>query len=284
MTEHLLVDARNSMYRAVFAGLSDPAGEDHVLIFFRFLNSWVRRFRPRHVHLFWDTPKDGLWRRKILPTYKCGRNAHSRYDREQVTELLQRCSEACLSLAQHMNCLNYVRAGQEADDLVYAFCRQRGRDEAVIVSSDSDFRQLEFNLRGVQVYNPMQKGRLACVDLDPVEVKSFVGEKADNIPGYDGIGPKRAAKIIADYAHRLEFFDLRGDGTYRRNRALIDLSMCPYVLENVSYVSRVRARRPVFDGDAIRAFATRYRIRGLLAEYGRTFQTFKTIGAAAAQR
>jgi DNA polymerase-1 len=95
-------------------------------------------------------------------------------------------------------------AGFEADDCV-ATIAARTNTWVAILSGDSDLSALISET--VQVYTPGNPCRL--VDLakygdgvtpsNLADYKALVGERGDNIAGVPGIGPKKAAQLLATH-------------------------------------------------------------------------------------
>ena len=106
-----------------------------------------------------------------------------------------------------------------------------------------------------------------------------MGDKTDNVSGYTGIGPKKAAKLCDSNSDLKAFLKTRGLTILLRNRDLIDLTRCPFVKDNVQYVESVRSTKPVFDGQAIESIAMRLKVRGLIAEFHRCILPFKGMKA-----
>jgi len=95
---------------------------------------------------------------------------------------------------------------KEADDLIGEYCIHSKPDEDIIVmSKDKDLFQL-MTLPNVRVHdftNFMTSNRLLdeC-GVKPeqyLEFKALSGDRSDNIPGVNGIGPKKAAKYLSKY-------------------------------------------------------------------------------------
>jgi 5'-3' exonuclease len=97
--------------------------------------------------------------------------------------------------------------GEEADDIIGLLTQmyQDQNQKVIIVSNDSDFRQL-LDFR-VNIYNPRKKEFYTLDDFDKqyngitteqfISVKAIMGDEgSDNIPGIYGIGVKTAVKII----------------------------------------------------------------------------------------
>lgn len=289
MYENILIDSRNAIYRALYAGLADQQfrqmGFDYAVIFFRFIASNLQRFKPRSTHFFWDSPKETIWRRKVYAEYKNGRehSATERYPDVDFEHLLSRTTEICMKIVESVGGKNYQLPRQEADDLIYAFCRKSCHQKNIIISSDSDFRQIPFTLRNVDLFNPLGKTNdiYKLDELDPTELKCFTGENGDNIKGYYKIGPVRAAQLIVDAKKRIEFFNVHGNETYVRNRALIDLSLCPFLLQNMIYIDEVRSKDTSFDIGKVREIIQKYKVKGLLGEVNKIILPFKFLGVKA---
>lgn len=287
MYDHMIVDGRNAVYRAVYAGLSDEmfvkTGHDMAVVFYRFMASYLNKFKPKAVHICWDAPKTDLWRRKIWRDYKDGRDTShgGKYAAFDVDALVERCSMLVREFAPAMNCRNYARDRQEADDLIYAFCKLNLGRKILIVSSDGDFKQIAFMMRNIDIFNPLNKkeGMLEIdPEVDPVDLKCYSGEKGDNILGYYNIGPKRARVLATDPEKRKKFFEIYGRKTYLRNRALIDLTMCPYTFSNLAYIQKAMTTEVKYDERSVREIIQKYKVKGLLGEVSRNILPFKFIG------
>ena len=276
MYDHMLVDVRNALYRAIYAGLKESNEDYSIVIFFRFMASYIRQLKPSSVHFFWDDSRRNIWRTKIYSEYKGNRDLK---DREKVDSLLERHSEIVNEIIQVCGCRNYFVSKQEADDLIYAFCKQNLGSKMIIVSSDGDFRQLVYSFRDVQLYNPMGKdGRIYESDgVNPIEVKCFMGEKADNIPGYPGIGPVKSKKLVSDCDCRRKFLDDNGIGIYIRNKALIDLSLCPYTLRNMKVIINTIQKPVRYNVSEIIKIIQKYKVKGLLGEMSTSLLPFKDL-------
>lgn len=287
MYEHMLIDSRNAIYRAVYAGLADSVfmdtGHHFSVIFFRFISTYIRRFKPKNVHFFWDAPKDQIWRRKVYSEYKEDRCSPPKYKDVDVDAIVASTSVVCYRLIRAVGCRNYLCPGQEADDLIFAFCRLLSNQRTVIVSSDQDFRQVAYLFGNIDVFSPMAKdGDLYKIEeIDPVEIKCLAGEKSDNIDGYLQIGPVKALELTRNHAKRQAFFEIRGEETYLRNRALIDLSLCPYLLSNISYIQKKLAVEAKYELGKVMEIIQKYKVRGLGAEVSKALFSFKSIGDGA---
>jgi 5'-3' exonuclease len=279
----MLIDTRNAIYRAIYANLSDRNNQsiEDIVILFRFLSSYIHRFKPRNIHFIWDCPKAQVWRKRILPEYKEGRDLthDGKHEQTRIDDSLERCTTILAEMVPHINARSYAIEKQEADDLIYAFCKQMNASKIIIVSSDGDFKQIPHQYKNVSIFNPLAKDKQlfehGMEDLDVVELKCFMGERADNISGYYQIGPVRAKILVENLKKRSEFFKENDIETYLRNRALIDLSLCPYLLKNMHYITEVISEDLKFDQTVLRSIIQKYKVRGLLGEYTRVILPFK---------
>ena len=255
---HILLDAKNCVYRAIYA--SKSGNDDPIIVFFRFINYYIRKYKCETAHFFWDCPSEEIWRKSIYTEYKSNRGSN-----EEIKNQLNRCTQIIKELIPCLNVRSYERDKQEADDLIYAFCRNKPKDTILIVSSDGDYKQVHYHNPRVDIYNPTNKMILEVEDKDPIDYKCFMGEKGDNITGYSGIGPKRAETLLNDIEHRCEFLKNNKD-IYIRNRKLIDLSLCPELAENILYINEILAVDVLFDYDKIISIISKHKIRGMMTE------------------
>ncbi|WPX95944.1 DNA polymerase I [Candidatus Bandiella euplotis] len=98
--------------------------------------------------------------------------------------------------------------GFEADDIIATYTRValNNKMKVRIISSDKDLVQLLQD--GVEIYDPLKK---KLIDYAAVEEKygirpnqmvdylALIGDSSDNIPGVKNVGPKTAAKLLAEF-------------------------------------------------------------------------------------
>ena len=271
----LVIDGRNSCYRAIYANRGDSGSNYHnPVVMLRFMHTWLETFQPRNVHVFWDAPKATLWRRRLLPTYK-ERDTTYTLDIGADLEMLQ---DAAHAIFKHLNIRQYQRKGQEADDLIYAFCRTVPDRPLIVISSDGDFTQLLYQFHNVLLYEPRKNELVPCPPVDPVVQKALMGDKTDKVSGYDGIGPVKSSQLAASLPARLDFLGQAGRQRYILNRLLIDLSLCPYVLANIMYVERVLCEDLDYNKAEVIKLSRSFKVIGLFQEYERICSPYKTIG------
>ncbi|WP_243832335.1 DNA polymerase I [Nesterenkonia aurantiaca] len=163
----------------------------------------IREELPTHVILAFDldTP---TFRHTSYAEYKGGRAKTPEEFRGQIDLIKQ--------VAEGMNIAVVTSEGYEADDIVatYATRADTAGWETLIVSGDRDTLQLVTE-RTTLMYPTSGLSKVAMLDPAAVEEKylvpplkypdlaALVGESADNLPGVPKVGPKTAAKWIAEY-------------------------------------------------------------------------------------
>lgn len=208
MSDWLLLDGFNLAFRA-FHALPEltradgfPTGALHG--WNRLQKSLVERERPDRTVAFFDL--DGSERHLSLhPEYKANRAETPEALRAQIPELKR--------LAALLGARVVERSGVEADDLIASFARRRAAagDRVRIVSADKDFGQCVDDR--VTLLRPTNnpKDPWERMDAAGVEAKfgvppglipdylALMGDAVDNIPGIRGVGPKTAAKWLAEH-------------------------------------------------------------------------------------
>lgn len=282
------------LYRAMFIAKNDlrfrSKGHHPINIVLHFACYYLNQFRPSYIHLFWDTPRKTVWRKQVLAEYKDNRDEISR-DGEDTSQILNDLAESTMVLFNHMGIKQYYRTSMEADDLIFAFCKMNLGSKILIVSGDSDLKQIPYAYRNIDLHNPLSKRDIEPVpEYSPVIIKALMGDKTDNILGYDGIGKVRSRKLVDDYKSLKEFFDSPksvvkidgkkvhvGDQRFRDNLKIIDLSLCPDLIDNLIYVAERQSQPSKFNLDEIRAVISKYKMRGVTADLDRYVMPFKVL-------
>lgn len=275
----LLVDARNAIYRAVYAGLADRSDRPKYhpfVIFLRQIVSWMNSKRPSSVHVFWDAPRATVWRKKILPTYKD--RTDSNYV-EGLAEGLSVTTDVAKAFFKFMGVRQYDRKEMEADDLIYTAVTLLHPHRSWIVSNDSDMTQIPFRFSSCSVFCPEGLGGedAPVSDVSPAHLKALMGDKSDSIDGYNQIGPVRGTELLRNPEAMEEFLAVKGSKTYKRNLALIDLAMCPWLLSNTFYVQKMMAQKVAWDKGEVNKLIMEHKVNGLQQEFVNLVQPFKSL-------
>jgi len=174
--------------------------------------------------------KGSYYRKEILPEYKGNRKAlveaQTEEEKIQIEQFFKEY-ERCLEVAAKKHLvLRYE--GVEADDIAaYLVNRRRdyGFDNVWLISSDRDWDLLIKD--DVSRFSTVTRKEIT-LDTWPHEVppeqyldfKCLTGDKGDNVPGVDKVGPKTAAKLIEQYGSVFDIADalpLPGKYVYIKN-------------------------------------------------------------------
>jgi DNA polymerase-1 len=157
---------------------------------------------PRTVLVAWDTLEVPTYRHEALAVYQSGR--------EFEAELLEQLDLLPALVAS--SGLAYAKAaGYEADDFLGAAVatEEEAGGTVLVATSDRDAFQLASArttiLQPVRGEAPARIGPAEVRErygVDPEQVPDFIalrGDPSDRIPGARGIGPKKAADLLAQY-------------------------------------------------------------------------------------
>lgn len=277
MDKKLYIDAKNIAYRAIFACKADGSDKHPYVAWLRQISCWVTKFNPNSVHVFWDCPKRDVWRKRIYEEYKENRSS-GQYD-ESIVTYINEIESIARDMLPNIGVRLYRRDGQEADDLLYAACKVAPRSsEIVVVSSDKDMQQLPWHMPNVKCFSPDANDYMKECDIDPALIKALMGDKSDNIDGYDQIGPKRSNNLMINQQMLVEHLIKHDDLIFKRNLVLVDVTMNPAVVNNVVYVLKTMNDVVKYDSKEVMNCIIKYSITGLLQDIQRMLTPFKNIG------
>ncbi len=204
-----LIDGHAQIFRAYFAirsPMTSPITGEPTNAVFAFTGMLLKlfdQFRPQYVAMPIDTAGP-TFRDDIYEDYKAGRD-------EAPDELVQQFDRV-FEVTRLFGIPLLGHQGAEADDII-ATLTQRLLDDPAhadvnvrIVSKDKDLEQLlgdrvtMFDIHTDTTINA--DSLLANKGVTPdqvVDMLALTGDKVDNVPGVDGIGPKTAAKLIQEF-------------------------------------------------------------------------------------
>jgi 5'-3' exonuclease len=220
---------------------------------------------PRTVLVAWDTLEVPTYRHEALDVYQSGR--------EFEAELLEQL--ALLPALVASSGLAYAKApGYEADDfLCAAVSAEEERGGTVLVAtSDRDAFQLAGArttiLQPVRGEAPARIGPAEVRErygVDPEQVPDFIalrGDPSDRIPGARGIGPKKAADLLAQY----ESLDaMLGEGRFAAEADALRLYRRIATLDRAAPLPPLPDVEP--DWDAAAAHARQLGMNGLAGRF-----------------
>lgn len=198
-----LVDGSSYLFRAYHAlpPLSTSRGEPTGALYgvANMLRKWVKDESPQLLGVIFDAPGK-TFRHDMYAEYKANRPPMPDDLRAQLEPLLELVEASGMPLLRVPDV--------EADDVLATLARRaaaEGRD-VVISTSDKDLAQLVTDK--ITLVNTMSNTRM---DIDGVKDKfgvrpdqiidylALIGDSVDNVPGVPKVGPKTAAKWLAEY-------------------------------------------------------------------------------------
>jgi DNA polymerase-1 len=201
----VLVDGSSYLFRAFHAtqraDLRTSAGEPTgaIMVVLNMLYKLLDDYPSGDVVVVFDAPGK-TFRDDLYAEYKANRPPMPDDLRPQIEPLLE---------AVEANGIPLIRiAGVEADDVIGTLARKataQGR-ETLISTSDKDMAQLVDD--EITLLNTMSDTRLDAAGVkekfgvEPAQIVDFLaltGDTSDNIPGVPGVGPKTAAKWLAEF-------------------------------------------------------------------------------------
>ena len=195
------MDGTAVLYRAFYAirelSTRDGRPTNAVFGFIRMLRQMRETWNPTH----WAVVFDGglpAARTALLPAYKA--------QRPPTPDALVAQREPVDAYLAGARVPRLRMAGQEADDVLASLARWADPARVLIATGDKDLYQLVDE----RVLVVPTAGQQAPMDAAAVRAKTgvlpaqivdwlaLVGDNADNIPGVPGVGPKTAAKLLAE--------------------------------------------------------------------------------------
>lgn len=230
--KYLLVDGFNLAYRCFFAIPSLTRADGFPT---NAIHGWVRSLwmlgdqeRPDATTVFFDL--GGSERHIAL-------HAEYKAQRKEMEPALEQQIPHLKTVTALMGCKVVEKYGVESDDLLASEAVALARDghEVLIVSSDKDFFQLVNDRVSIMLPPPSANPKAGWRKLDAAGVKekfgvppsqiaeylALVGDTSDNIPGVPGVGPKTAAKWLADHGSLENIIAKAGELAPERFRAAV---------------------------------------------------------------
>ena len=218
----LIVDGLNLAFRWKHQGRNDFE-HDYV----RTVESLAKSYNCGHIIVLGDGGSN--YRKEIYPEYKANRKErYAEQTAEEEAEFLEFLAEfqTTMNTLSKKGYLTLKYAGTEADDIAALITQKReelGLDEIWLISSDKDWDLLVNDK--VSRFSTVTRKETTVHNWDEhyefepeyfLTYKCLTGDKGDNVPGVDGVGPKRATQLIEQYG---DVFDIMAslplDGKYK---------------------------------------------------------------------
>lgn len=255
----LVVDALNLAFRWKHQGKKDFVEE-----YIATVESFATSYQCSNIIITADQGSSS-YRKRILPEYKQNRkDKYAQQTEEEAQAFREFFTEYEASLLALSNKYTVLRADKvEADDLAAYIVKHKEKyniGEIVLISSDKDWDLLiqegvmrfsyvtrkEVTVENWSEHYEVSRDQYACF-------KCLTGDKGDNVPGFTGIGPKRATDLLKEYGSAYNIYDsLPIDSRYKymqeinndpekilRNYELMDLlthcedAIGPYHIEDI---------------------------------------------------
>ena len=203
-----LIDGHAQIFRAYYAirgGLRSPAGEPtHAVFGFTgMLIKLLSELRPQYVVTAMDMPGP-TFRDELFDEYKGTREATP----DDLISQIPRITQVLECFAIPIVGVE----GLEADDVI-ATITQRVLDDPSckdlhirIISKDKDLEQLlgdRVTMYDIHTDKTIDVASLqedkGITPAQVIDLLALMGDKVDNVPGVEGVGPKTAAKLIQDF-------------------------------------------------------------------------------------
>ena len=200
----VLVDGSSYLFRAYHArgvNLTSPSGKPTHAIFIviNMLRKLIKDEAPDKIAVVFDA-KGKTFRNDIYPDYKANRPPMPDDLRDQIAPLHDIIKAQGLPLI----CIE----GIEADDVIGTLSREANEQgyKVLISTGDKDMAQLvNANVHLINTMNNqymdedgvMEKFKVRADQI--IDYLALMGDSSDNIPGVPKVGPKTAAKWIAEY-------------------------------------------------------------------------------------
>ena len=208
MEKLFLLDAYALIYRAYYAFIKNPRinskglNTSAIMGFVNTLNEILTKENPTHIGVAFDHGK--TFRDEAFPAYKA--------QREATPEDIRASVPIIKDIISAMNIPVLQADGFEADDVIGTLATKAGLAgiPTYMHTPDKDYGQLVRD--NVFIFRPRHGGGYET--MGPAEVNekygiaspsqvidllALMGDSADNFPGCPGVGPKTAAKLIADF-------------------------------------------------------------------------------------
>lgn len=203
----ILVDGHNLLFR-MYYGIPNSIKRNGIEIkgvlgFVATILKLYQQYSPYSMIVIFDSETSQTENKKIDVNYKCNRIDYKEVPAEENPFSQLGHIKKCLDF---MSIPHFESIDNEADDFIASIAEKWQQDyQIIIVSTDKDFIQLVNDdvfllvCRGKQSVLYDRKKVYEKYQVLPsqfVLYLSLVGDRADNISGIKGIGPKTALKLI----------------------------------------------------------------------------------------
>ncbi|MBC8305370.1 MAG: DNA polymerase I [Pelagibacterales bacterium] len=199
----ILVDGSSYLYRAYYAlpHFTNSKGLNTGAIFgvINMISKLLKSYQPKYLCVIFDA-RGKNFRHRLYKEYKSNRKSMPPELSEQVPPIIDFIKSLGISVLQVPDV--------EADDVIGTLSSQPydSKNNIIISSGDKDLAQLV--RKNVTLINSMDDkildidGVISKFGVPPKSIFDYlvlVGDKSDNIPGVDKVGPKTALSLLKEY-------------------------------------------------------------------------------------
>ena len=225
-----LLDGSSLAYRAFFAlpesiTTRDGFPTNAIYGLSQMLLKIVTEYRPASIVVAWDA-REKTFRHEEYEEYKA--------QRPHMPEPLSRQWSRFPELVEAFGCVNLVKPGYEADDILGTLAEEAKRQGvgSIVVTGDRDAMQVVDDdiwvmstgrgITDVKIYTPAAV--LERFGVTPAAIPDYIGLKgdtSDNIPGVPGVGEKTAAALLQQFGSIDALYERLGEVKSDKRRALL---------------------------------------------------------------
>ena len=277
-----LVDGYGFIFRAYHSlpPLSSPDGIP-VSAVYGFVNMMIKlceSHKPNMLAVVMDSGTKN-YRHRLFPGYKSNRPEPPKELKVQFAIIREALRALNIKIIEV--------DGYEADDLIatYALAAIKSDNEVTVVSSDKDFMQL-LAYDKIYMYDPVKnkligernvEEKFGVCSAQLCDALALIGDKSDNIPGVQGIGPKTASDLIKQYKSIEEIYNnidkvkserIKGLLIANRDNAFLSKQLVSLKLDvpvEISFID-MQAKQP--EPENLFAFAQKFGFKSLINKYG----------------
>ena len=211
----MILDGNSLLYRSYFAlpplVTKEGIHTNGVYGFLTMFNNLVDEYSPDYMSVVFDL-KAPTFRHKEYSEYKAGRAKTPNELKMQFVILKEVLDKLGINRMEI--------EGYEADDLAGTLAKLGNKEglEVILVTGDKDYLQLadentkvfitKKGISNIEVYD--REAMLEKYELTPeqfIDLKGFMGDKSDNIPGVPGVGEKTGIKLLKAYGSMEEVYE-----------------------------------------------------------------------------
>ena len=206
----LVVDGLNLAFRWKHSGAKTFA-----VNYLNVVESLAKSYEAKNIIVLGDW--GSAYRKEIYPEYKANREVlkenQTEEERKAFEDFLNEFNKACELINNKY--LFIRKEGVEADDIAAFIVKHYSKDfeHTWLISSDKDWDLLIAD--DVSRFSYVTRKEITKNDWsehydydieDHISIKVLAGDKGDNVPGIEGVGPKRAYGLIRQYGTAMDIY------------------------------------------------------------------------------